>query len=425
MRSTLRSPQLRRIIAAYAINRLGTWFGVIALSLAVFDHTHSAVAVAALLIAAQVLPAFVVPALVARVESSKRQRELSALYFFEGAATVALAVLLWNFWLPAILLLVALDGTAALTASALLRTEAARAARENEEAGDPQSAEKDANAAINLAFSVTFVAGPALAGLLVAGTSASSALFLDAATFLACGALLLDLHPHVEEAGSASVSARLRTAWRYINSVPALRRLIVVQGLALVFFESAAPIQVAFAKATLHAGDGGYGLLVTSWGVGVVIGGIVFARSPQRMIGTILVLGAFAVSLAYVGFAIAPSIAVACAVAVFGGTGNGMQWAPLVSAVQALTPANLQGRVMGALESVGAIAPAIGLALGGVLVELAGTRTAFLVVGIGAVIVSCGFIGVSLEPPPGSRHCRRCAADGRRRRGRRRAGERR
>ena len=46
---------------AYTVNRLGTWFGVVALSLAVFDQTHSALAVAALLVAAQVIPAFLVP----------------------------------------------------------------------------------------------------------------------------------------------------------------------------------------------------------------------------------------------------------------------------------------------------------------------------------------------------------------------------
>jgi len=49
VRSPLSSPRLRRIVAAYTVNRLGTWFGFVALSVAVFDHTHSAAAVAALL----------------------------------------------------------------------------------------------------------------------------------------------------------------------------------------------------------------------------------------------------------------------------------------------------------------------------------------------------------------------------------------
>jgi MFS family permease len=396
VRSTLRSPRLRRIIAAYAINRLGTWFGVVALSLAVFDHTHSAIAVAGLLIAAQVLPALVVPAVVARVEASKRRGELSNLYFFEFAATIALAILLWSFWLPAILLLVALDGVAALAASALLRTEAARAARESGASSDPQEDEKHANAAINLAFSITFVSGPALAGVMVAGAGASSALFLDAATFLAAGMLLLDLHPHVEEAASETVAARVRAAWRYVNSAPALRRLLLVQALALVFFESAAPIEVTYAKVTLHAGDRGYGVLMGVWGAGVVLGGLLFARLPARLLGWILLAGTAAVGLAYIGFAAAPTLALACVAAALGGVGNGMQWAPLVSAVQNLTPPALLGRVMGALEGVGAIAPAIGLTLGGVLVGVSDPRVAFLAVGAGAVLATAGFVGIPL-----------------------------
>ena len=178
--SPLSSSRLRRIIVGYTINRLGTWFGYVALSLAVFEHTHSALAVAALLVAGQALPAFLVPAVVARIEASPRHAELTALYLFEGLATAALAVLLWHFWLPAILVLVVLDGTAALAASALVRAEAARAAHAQVEAlsagpagggehiDDAQTAERKANAALNIAFSVTFVMGPALAGVVVA-----------------------------------------------------------------------------------------------------------------------------------------------------------------------------------------------------------------------------------------------------------------
>ncbi len=420
MPSPPQSGRLRRIIGAYTVNRLGTWVGTIALSVAVFDHTHSALAVAAVLVAGQVVPAFAVPAVVARVEASRRGRELSALYFFEGVATAALAFLLWHFWLPAVLLLVALDGTAALTASALLRAATARTAREEQQAGatastpaadvrgdnDAHAAERKANAALNVAFSGTFVLGPAIGGAIAASAGASTALFLDAATFLICGALLLDLNPHVEEAGGESVRFRLRAAWRHINGVPALRSLILAQAVALVFFESAAPIEVAFAKATLRAGDRGFGLLVASWGIGVVIGSIVFARSPRRSLGAMISTGTLAVGLAYVGFAAAPSLAVACLAAVVGGIGNGVQWAPLVSAVQRLTPQPLQGRVMGALEAIGALAPAVGLSLGGGLVALSSPRTAWLVVGIGAALTTVAFVRVDLdavkEPPDAS-----------------------
>jgi hypothetical protein len=409
MRSTLGSGRLRRIIAAYTINRLGTWIGTIALALAVFDHTHSTLAVAAVLVAGQVVPALAVPAVVARVEASRRRRELSGLYAFEAVATTVLAVLLWHFWLPLVLLLVVLDGTAALAASALLRAETARAAREEIAGVDAstdaitqaltermQAAEQKANAALNIGFSASFVLGPVLAGAIVAGASASTALFVDAGSFLICGAFLLDLHPHVEEAAGESVRARLLAAWRHINDVPALRTLLLVQALALVFFESAAPIEVAYAKVTLHSGDRGFGLLVTVWGAGVVLGSIVFARSSARSLGRMLSLGTFAVGLAYVGFAAAPSLLLACVAALVGGTGNGMQWAPLVSAVQRLTPPEMQGRVMGALEAIGALAPALGLSLGGALVVLSSPRTAFTLVGIGAGLTMIAFLRVPL-----------------------------
>ena len=101
-----------------------------------------------------------------------------------------------------------------------------------------------------------------------------------------------------------------------------------------------------------------------------------------------------------IGFAAAPALAVACGSAVLGGIGNGIQWAPLVSAVQRLTPPSLHGRVMGAMESIGAISPAIGLTLGGVLVAVSSPRTAFLIVGAGAALTTIAFARIPIGSGP-------------------------
>jgi MFS family permease len=406
------SGRLQRIIGAYTVNRLGTWIGTVALMLAVFDHTHSAVAVAALLLAGQALPAFVVPAVVARVEASARRSELSGLYIFEAATTAALAVLLWHFWLPAVLLLAALDGTAALAASALLRAEVARAARDEVEAQPAsasrsseafeeaaQTAERKANAALNVAFSTTFVLGPVIGGAVVAAAGAPAALFIDVGSFLICGALLIDLHPHVEEAGSSSVRARLLTAWRHINDAASLRSVLIVEAVALIFFESAAPIEVTYAKATLRVGDRGFGLLLTMWGLGAVLGSLVFARSPRRPLGVMLSAGALAMGLAYFGLAAAPSLVLACVAALIGGIGNGVELPSLNSFVQRLTPQALHGRLMGAVESLNALCVAIGLPLGGALVALSSPRAAFLVVGLGGTAASVALFRVTRGGP--------------------------
>jgi hypothetical protein len=410
VRASLASPRLRRIITAYTVNRLGSWIGLVALSLAVFNHTHSALAVAALLFAWQALPAFLVPVVVARVEASARQRELSGLYFFEAIATAALAVLIWHFSLPAMLVLAALDGTAALAASALLRAEVARVARAGAiTAADSstglddksleeraQDAERAANAALNIGFSAAFIGGPVVGGLVVAAAGAPAALFIDVGSFLICGALLIDLHPHVDEAAGDSVRARLGAAWAHINAVPALRRLLIAETIALIFIQCAGPIEVAFAKATLHAGDHGYGLLVTSWGAGAVIASVVFARSSHRPLGWMLSIGVFALGACFIGLSAAPSLLVACGCSLVGGIGNGLEWPSLISLVQRLTPQPLHGRLMGAVESLAALTLAIGLPLGGALVSLSSTRTAFLIVGIGAATATAAFVRLTI-----------------------------
>jgi MFS family permease len=428
VRSTLKSSRLRRILVAYTANRLGSWVGLVALSLAVFDHTHSAFAVAALLFAWQAVPALLTSAVVARVEASARRSELSGLYVFEAITTAALAILLWHFWLPAVLLLATLDGTAALAANALLRAEVARTAREEVEAelgsaaatddrveaarsavppaggavGDAnvedafQEAERRANAALNVAFSVAFVAGPVIGGAVVATAGAPAALFIDVGSFLICGALLLDLHPYIEEAAGDSVRARLRAAWTHINETSALRGLLLTEAVALVFIQAAAPIEVSYVKATLHAGDRGYGLLVTAWGGGAVLASVVFARSVRRPLGAMLSVGIFALGAAFVGYALAPSLAVACVAAFVGGVGNGLEWPSLISLVQSLTPQHLHGRLMGAVESLAALGLAVGLPLGGALVALSSTRTAFLIIGVGTLATTVAFVRMTL-----------------------------
>jgi MFS family permease len=391
--SPLAAPRLRRIIAANTVNRLGTWFGLLALVIAVYEHTHSALAVSALMFAGLALPAFAVPAIVARVEASQRRSELTGLYVFEAIVTAALAVLLWHFSLIAVLVLVALDGTAALAASALLRAEVARTAREEMVASGASEdsrheAERKANAALNVGFSITFVAGPAIGGAVVAAASASTALFIDVGSFLACGALVLDLHPHVDVAGGESVRERLRSAWQHVTDTPSLRALLLAQVITYVFIETGAPIEVPYVKATLHAGDRGLGLILTMWGVGAVLGSVVFARLIKRPLGEMLSAGTLAIAIAYLGLAVAHSLALACVAALVGGVGNGLQWPSLISIVQTVSPEHLHGRMMGAVESLGAISLAIGLPLGGVLVALSSPRTAFLIVGVGAAAMA-------------------------------------
>jgi MFS family permease len=395
---------LRRILLAYTVNELGTWFGYIALALGVYDHTHSAIATAGLFVARGLLPALLAPLLVARVERSHRSGRLAGLYALQALLTLALAGLLWHFWLIGVLVLVTIDGVVAVAATALVRTCAARVTvqetlPEDSSELDPQAleslteaAQRRASAAMNFAFMGSLALGPAIGGALVPLVGGPVALLIDAFTFLVCAAILLRLSTYIEDLSGDSIRTRLLAGIRHMRAVPALRMLLLTQAIALVFFASVEPVEVLYAKATLNAGDLGYGLLVGAWGAGAALGAIVFARSVRRSLGPMLSGGTLLVGLAYLGFAAAPTLAIACTSAVVGGIGNGIQWPSLISAVQQLTPAALHGRLMSVVGSLNALCPAIGFILGGSIAAVSSTRVAMAVAGTVATFATVAFL---------------------------------
>ncbi|HEY1689986.1 MAG TPA: MFS transporter [Solirubrobacteraceae bacterium] len=391
------------MLLAYVVNELGTWFGYVALAVGVYDSTHSAFATAALFVARGILPALLAPVLVVRVERSPRRGSLAALYLLEGILTLGLAALIWHFWLPGVLILVALDGSAAVAAAALVRATAAHIAEREE---DGEIAQRRAYASLNVTYMVAFAIGPVLGGVLVDLIGGPRALVADAASFLLCALILLDFRTNLSDDSGGSIRSQLADAWHHIQNLPALRTLLITEAVALVFFASVEPVEVIYAKHTLTAGDAGLGVLLGAWGVGAALGAILYARALQRSLGAMLTLGTLFVGLAYLGFAAAPTIAIACVAAVVGGVGNGIQWPALVSSVQRLTPSEMQGRLMGAIGSLGVLCPSLGFALGGTIAALSSTRIAMLVAGSVASLATLAFTRIALidlgaeEPPP-------------------------
>ena len=113
---------------------------------------------------------------------------------------------------------------------------------------------------------------------MVAAFGVQTALLLDAVSFYAIAWILLTAGPLPQaEPEPGRLRERVRAGLDYIRGRPPLRRLLIAEGLAFVFFSAVIPIEVIYAKETLGAGDTGYGLLLASWGAGMVLGSVVFA----------------------------------------------------------------------------------------------------------------------------------------------------
>lgn len=377
----LRLPGFARLAITFTLNDLAHFLATIALSLLVYDQTGDAAATTALFLAAEFLPGLVVPALAARVDGMQPARVLGIAYVLEAALLGGIALLTGAFWLPLVLVLAFVNGALATTGRAVTRSASVALL-------EPHGALRAGNAALNVGFSVNSAAGPAIAGGLVALVDTGPALAAAAGLFAVLAAYIGSSRglPSID-ASEAAWYSRLGQAVAHVRANAELRMLLLGQGLALALLTMAIPIQVIYAKESLGTGDAGFGLFVAVWGVGMVVGSALFARERRRSIRQLIAVSTFAVGIAYLGIAAAPTLLAACAAALLGGMGNGIQWVSVVTAVQEATEERFQARVAGLLEAIATGAPGIGFVAGGAVTALLSPRAAFAVAGAGVLLL--------------------------------------
>jgi MFS family permease len=377
----LERPLFRRLATTYAVNEIGDWMGIIALSVLVFDRTDSAIATAGLFLGTRFIPALLAPILVTWAERPPPRLALPVIYCGEAAVFGGLALLAAHFSLAGVIALATVDGALALTGRSLTRAVVAALL-------EPAGELRAGNALLNVAFTGGAAVGPALAGLIVAGFGVQAALLLDAVSFYAIAWIIFAAGklPRAEPEPGL-MRERVRAGIAYIRERRTLRRLLIAQGAAFVFFAAVIPIEVVYAKETLGAGDSGYGILLGCWGVGMVLGSFVFAAVRRGPLPILLFFSTIAVGAGYLGLAAAPTLVVACGASVVGGAGNGVQWVSAISAVQELTVPGMQARLMSVLESIGAAMPGVGYVLGAVIAVAVDPRATFLVAGLGVFAI--------------------------------------
>jgi predicted MFS family arabinose efflux permease len=154
---------------------------------------------------------------------------------------------------------------------------------------------------------------------------------------------------------------------------------------ALVFFTIATPVEVVLVQRSLHAGVSGYGLLMSSWGAGAVIGSAVYARWRSLPGRELVALGAALLGLGFCAMSIAPSLALAVAGAAVAGAGNGTEVVAVRTLLQEEAEEGWMAMIMSFTESIIEAVPGVGIALGGAIAAMAGPRVALAVAAAGSL----------------------------------------
>jgi MFS family permease len=308
----LRERNFRLFFIGQATSQLGTGMVGVALSFAVLDLTGS-VSDLGLVLAAQTIP--LVAFLLVGGTVADRLPRRAVMLVSDGArgitqGTLAALLLTGHAELWHLFALQVLGGTATaffVPAVTGLTTQVVAAERLQE-----------ANALRSLAGSGGNIAGPALAGILVATTGPGWALACDAASFAVSAIFLSRLRLLRDDRVAETTMVRdLVEGWREFRS----RTWLVLANVhaAVANFAMLAPLYVigpAVAKRSL-GGAGAWALIVSCFGVGLVAGGVIaLALRPRRPMFVGLAASAVNVPLLVLLAVRAPAIAVAlCAVA--------------------------------------------------------------------------------------------------------------
>jgi MFS family permease len=260
-----------------------------------------------------------------------------------------------------------------------------------------------ANGYVETARYVGMTAGPLIGGLLAGAGLERAALLLDAGSFLVVVVAALSMkarrHP-VRTAAEPGADGghdqgRGRDGLKYIARDRTLAPTLTVALASLLFFSVSMTAELFFAKDVLRAGDAGYGLLLTGWTVGMVLGASALAR---RVPSALLATGALAAVAiqggGLLGAALSSVITLAVVGFALGGAAHGVKNVLLRTLIHQRVPESLRGRAYSAYNAARNAAELGALVAGGVLVGAIGARVALLI--SGAVPLAIGAIALVL-----------------------------
>ncbi|MGH2614194.1 MAG: MFS transporter [Thermomicrobiales bacterium] len=249
-------------------------------------------------------------------------------------------------------------------------------------------------------FNTTRVAGPALAGVLLAVFGPAVCFVLNAVSYIpvvaGLGMMRTAGNPHRGDEVSSAI-ARLREGLAYVRRSAAVRLPIALAGLMAIFGMNFGVWAPLLARDALDIGASGFGLLMSSLGIGSLLGALTLAfagrhPSTRLVLGGALLFGALEIAL---GIAAALRLPAALAMFLMAGIGFAMSTttAQANTIVQTNSPDHLRGRVMSIYMTVFAGSVPIGAALAGFVSGLWGVPVAVAAGGAVVAIVALAIGG--------------------------------
>ncbi|MBP2474379.1 MFS family permease [Crossiella equi] len=248
------------------------------------------------------------------------------------------------------------------------------------------------------------IAGPGLAGVLIAVVGPMNTLWATVVMFALASLLTFTVVPDSAAPVAAPVEREpyWRSVWQGLRFVWTERalRATALTGMFVVLFIS--PLSSVIMPAFLfEAGKPEQtGFVLAVFAVGGVLGAIgygLLARRASRR--AVLLVSLLLTSLGLGGFAFSAHFGWVLALALVVGVVSGPINPVTAVVMQERTPDAMRGRVIGSITSLSLAASPLGAVVAGPIVEFSGPATAFAIIGVGCLLAT-GYAALT----PGLRH---------------------
>lgn len=371
----------RRLWSARAISFIGDGIALTALILHIEGGGGSGTAVGALLLA-QALPHLLGP--VAGTIADRVDQRTLVIGCDLGRAMV-FAVAAWT--LPGMGALLAVMAMA--SALDTLFDPAGRSAVPSlVRAGDLVSA----NAWLGTAMNAQVAIGPLLGGILIGTLGVRGALAVDAATFAMSALLLIRLPPlpAVPTARPTRFWEELRTGLAYARSHPVARAVVMTLFLGVAFAGIDNVALVFMARETLGVGPAVFGVMVSAFGVGMLVASASLSRRTSFATPrTMFLVGWILTGAGTLLTAISTTAWFAIMAQTISGVGNGADNVAAETLIGRSVPRRMLGRMFGLTSTAAFVGGGLAYAAGGPLLDATSARTVFIIgaAGVFGVVV--------------------------------------
>ena len=261
--------------------------------------------------------------------------------------------------------------------------------------------------AVEALVSVSYVIGPAVAGILVGVVGASETLVIDAVSFAFSAITLTWIRRPFQgerQARRAGFVEEMREGVAFITTHPVLRLAVAIwTGVGIVL----AGLFVALTYAvTIDRGMTAVdlGFILAFYGIGnlagvLVAGRMTSGRLAPQLLGGYLVQG---LAIIVVGLPIALPLGVLLVAAIVGGIGSGLTVVAYLTYRASATPDRLMSRVGSTARTISMGLQPLGLFAAGVLLDTIGGNLTILVMGGANVVLAALFaLSPALRAAPG------------------------